>query len=466
MSALLQRLQSLTDDTPITHQQIGTGNFWVFRDNLEEKGVDFFQPLVRIHLLLEFEYSVHCTHLVHSFARKTEKSQKRNLSVKEQEMLTKELVAALAMAELLAHIYHYYLNVPREVLRLQAEQKYYRKLLRMRGYEFNNTAKLDDEPTYSLSQAIRGTTVRYNWHRLFTIRIRRLFITLLPYLQNWQTFSKVINGVDRFLGPTLTYVAWLFFIPRLTVNLVLLFKHLFPNKWTGMAEKEKQLDWLVRLETQLQRRWFQLGNDTAWFTGGVLGCFLFVGALAPTGWYVTVSIFFFDVINASIRAVVEMKRIQKIREEYQVVAAFKRSNGASKEELDEIEEYQKHLEERFSFERKRVILGIINTSALFLGMACALPIFAANPIIPLIGAILVVTVTLANFLANRWIDSHSPSSNIEKISEQGQSLFGNRYVMFQPVIPTEGRPMEPSSRNSSDEGPLGERELEFDTPLV
>ena len=304
MSAVLQRLQSVTDKTPIIWRDT-----WVFRDELEKKETSFFQPLVRIHHLLKFEYDVHCIHLAHTFNHKGSKNCR--LSEAELIILVKQVEAALAMAELLTHIYFYYLDVPREVLLLQTQQKYYRSLLRMCGCQFPNISKLETEPTDSLSHTIRETTLGYNWHRLFTIRIRRVFITLLPFLQNWQKFSNAINFIDWFLGPTLNYVAWVFYLPRLTTNLVLLFKHLFPNKWTGMADKEEQLHWLVRLETQLQRRWFHLGNDTAWFVSGVLSCFVLVGSLAPTGWYLTVAVFLFDVILASIRAVIELHQINR-----------------------------------------------------------------------------------------------------------------------------------------------------------
>lgn len=57
--------------------------------------------------------------------------------------------------------------------------------------------------------------------------------------------------------------------------------------------------------------------------------------------------------------------MQKLREEYRGIAENKRSSGASPEELKEIEEYQKHLEERFSCKRQQVIWGIISTSTLF-----------------------------------------------------------------------------------------------------
>lgn len=79
-----------------------------------------------------------------------------------------------------------------------------------------------------------------------------------------------------------------------------------------------------------------------------------------------------------------------------------------------------------------------------LGMCCALPIFAVNPVIPLVGAILVLTVTLAGFLAERWFKSQ------EAKMKEPESFFKNRNVMFPPLNPTESRLIAPSSHNSND----------------
>ncbi|KTC84560.1 MULTISPECIES: hypothetical protein [Legionella] len=460
MSAVSQRLQSLIGDT-LEPCEEGTKT-WVFRDKLEEKGVELFQPLVRIHQLLTLEYNVHCVHLMHSFA---DKSKQQEVTEDELNVLTDQLVAALTMAELLAHIYHYYLDVPYEVLRLQKEQKYYRELLRLRGYDFPNTEKLENDPMGSFSQYVRDTTRQYNWHRLFTIRIRRVFITLLPFILDWNHLTDSINGIDLILGPTLNYVAWLFYVPRLALNLFMLLKHLFLTEWAGMGAKEKDLYWLIRVEAQLQRRWFFLGNDTAWFICGILACFVLTGSLAPVGMYITISIFFFDVIMATIRALIELRRINEIREQYNNVAKKLRSSGASKEEIDEIEEYQRQLEEQFTCEQQRVMLGVISTSALFLAMCFAMPALASMPIIPLIGAILVVTITFATFLANRWIDSHVPRNNVEKIETPGKSLFESSSAFFQANMSS----MDEKQRRkilhvSSEPGPLSDL-MYSNTPL-
>lgn len=452
MSAVSQRLQSLIGD--LEQCEVGTKT-WDFRDRLEEKGVDFFLPMVRIHQLLQVEYNVHCVHLAHSFA---EKSQQQSITEDELNILTEQLVAALAMAELLAHIYHYYLDVPYEVLTLQNEQKHYRNLLRLRGYDFPNTEKLEKDSTDSFVQSVRETTANYNWLRLFTIRIRRIFITLLPFLTDWKYLTGAINGIDSILGPTLNYVAWLFYVPRLMFNLLVLLKHLWPTEWVGMGAKEKDLDWLFRVEIHFKRRWFFLGNDSAWFIGGILGCFVLTGSLAPIGMYISISIFFFDVIMASLRAYVEMRRMDEIRNHYNKIAENLRSSGASQAEIEEIEEYQRQLEESFSTEEQRLIVGIVTTSTLFLAMCLAMPVLASMPIIPLIGALLVVTITLTAYIATNWINEFAPKKNVEKIEEPGQSIFTRDMTFFKshPDERSERKRIKHLLHVSSSAGPLYE----------
>lgn len=448
MSAVLQRLQSLTGG--LEQCQEGTKT-WDFRETLEEKAVDFFLPLVRIHQLLQIEYNVHCVHLAHSFA---DKSQQPNLTEDELNILTEQLVAALAMAELLAHIYHYYLDVPYEVLTLQNEQKHYRNLLRLRGYDFPNTGKLENDPTESFVRSVRETTAKYNWLRLFTIRIRRVFITLLPFIKDWKYLTGMINGIDIVLGPTLNYVAWVFYVPRLMFNLLVLLKHFYPTEWVGMGAKEKDLDWLFRVEIHFQRRWFFLGNDTAWFIGGILGCFVLTGILAPVAMYVSISIFFFDIIMASLRASIEMRRMNEIREQYINIADNLRSSGASQAEIEEIEEYQRQLEESFSTEQQRLILAIICTSTLFLAMCLTVPALASMPIIPLISAIMVITITLISFIATNWINEFAPKKNVEKIDAPGQSLFTKGLTFFQPSNESAEKQRKKLLHVSSTAGPL------------
>lgn len=432
MTAVLQRLQSLIGDTLTEYiEEDSQRATWQFSKELSKKNSEFFDPLVLAHPVLNLEYSVHCTRLAHSFTRK--KSITTEFTEQEKAALTEQLIAALVMAELLTHIYCYYLYVPREVLRLQSEQEVYRTLLRMRGYKFEKQQKTYAfEATSSFTQKVRGTTAMLNWPRLFTVRIRRVLTTLVPVLKDLESYSRLVTFVDQFTGPALNYFTCIYYGPRLLVNIFLLLKHLIPGFW--MDQAEKNLYWYTRLQAQLQRRWFELANDTVWLTASLLSCFLLTGPLAGVGMYLTISLFFFDVIMASIRAYIEIKRLKKLQDEYLDLARTMREQEIAPEILAELEEYQQYLEERISVEKQRVLLSVFTTSALFLAMCFALPVLASNPYIPFIGAILVVLITLTAYLLGKWLEKKKPSDKVLDIVKEGELVFATSpHTMFQPA---------------------------------
>lgn len=458
MTAVLRRLQSLITYTPEKIEEGTTTTDWGFHDYLTRQQSDFFRPLVRMHPILNLEYSVLCTKLAHDFLRQDKDKIKKN-----NENFIEELAAALVMAELLNHIYRHYLNVPREVERLEKEQEIYRSLLRQCGYQFPVQQKEKIIlPSKSLTQEIRGKTAILNWPRLFTVRIRRVLTTLVPVAKGFEGYRDMIKTLDGFASPVLSYFAWVFYVPRFLVNVMLLLKHVIPNPW--MEAKERELNWWLRLEAQLQRRWFELGNDSVWLVAGLLGCFVLTGALAPVGMYLTVSLYLYDVALAGIRAFIELGRLKSLQTEYAAMEKTLRSTGAPEAELAEVISYQQHLQKRMAFEQKRLLLSVINTSALFLGMCFAIPLFAFNPIIPFIGAALMVAITLATYLIGKWIEKQRPSDKItEEIGKTNMSEFLNHHGMFgtrsagTPHSIPDGRPTTadarvriPTSRSESD----------------
>ncbi|MBA2711173.1 MAG: hypothetical protein H0U57_11350 [Tatlockia sp.] len=453
MLGVLQRLEPVIGN-PFSQDGDEFSPTWKLSKRLNEKEDNFFLPWVKNHLELNLRYTIICARLAHDFARK--ESGVNPLSEDEREALTQQLVDALSLAELLTRIYTR-LNVPREIERLKSEQEVYRTLLAMRGYHFPNTPKVYHfEPNLplskrmsdyleilnwphlitealrriltfttpvidylgeSFSQKVRSNTAVLNFPRLMVVRTRRILMTMRPFLEHLKNYSKFINVVDPFIGPLLNYLSWIFYFPRLAVNLFLLLKHVIPSRW--LTDAEKKLNWETRLQTQIQRRWFELSNDAVWFVGGLLGCFLLVGGLSAAGMYLTIGLFFFDVVLASIRAYIELNRLDRLRVEYKEIALTV-SNDQS--DFEEIASYQTHLEQWHLYEQKRLGLSIASTIALFLGMLFAIPAFT-NPIIPLIGACLIVTITLLTYLIGKWVDSQKPSNKVDGIVEEGKRRF-------------------------------------------
>lgn len=362
---------------------------WYFEPLLIEQDTSFFEEAVCRHGIITLEYSAFCSKLIHEY---------RQLSQDEQ---IQRLQYALMQAEFLAYLYRHYLVVPREVERLQNEAVAYRSLLQELGYNINLITYPEITPDF-FTQLIRSFTASTNPPRLFLLRVRRLIDWCFHVNRDIGSYNQFIVRFDAISKPIFQYLGWMFFIPRLVINLFLLFKHLTPGVW--MDEKEKSMSWNSRLHAQLQRRWFELANDSVWLLAGVLTCFVLIGSLAPAGACLTVSLYFYDVFTAGLRAATELNRYHDLLQEYN-----DRLASASQTEREEILSYKAYLEKRIYFEQKKLFLSVINTSLLALLMCTTLPIIAANPAIALAGAALLVIVTAVIYGLSKWHETTKPN---------------------------------------------------------
>ncbi|MBA2651522.1 MAG: hypothetical protein H0U73_04560 [Tatlockia sp.] len=543
MTEVLQHLQSVIG-APLSRE--GEKSFYKLGIELANEPGEYFHSFTTKLPFLNILYNVMCARIAYEFARK--KNATDSFTNEESESLYRLLLDALSMSELLINIYNKCINVDRELKRLKSEQEVYLTLLNedMEFPDNPNANNIQVSPSFPLnveftatllnfsekiglssllkdfseklglstalinfSQTVRSNTIKSNWPRLFSVRIRRVLNTLLPVattnphvapiigylgwliflprlLMNFYLFfkslfpgwwmseeekelgwwlrlqkqmelrgfelffdaawvsiggifaalfyikgyAKILSVIDPFIAPVLNHLAWLFYFPRLAVNLFLLFKHVLPGWW--MSDEEKKVNWMLRLQAQLQRRWFELFNDGAWFITGLLGSFLLTGGLAPIGMYLTISLFFYDVILAGIRAHIELGRLNNLRAEYQKIAeGLRSSKDITLEGPLEVTEYQNYLEQCISYEQKKLWLSVVSTTALFLGMLFAIPAIT-NPVVPLIGAILVVTITYATYKAVQWVEEQKPATQVVgTISEDTKERFGkSRYSLF------------------------------------
>lgn len=397
MLPLLKHLHGIFPELSIPTQEQTLA--WNFKDKIKELGPGFYEKVVPLHSILTLEYSILRNQLRQQF-------QFPELACPQQ--VTKQLAAALMMSELLEHTFRYYLIVPREVTRLRKQQQQYKKLLAEVGYQFSSIDASDDslETEFSLTQQVRDAAVLVNWYRLFVTRSKRVLNVLELAGIGSESFSRFVLLMDKYTNPFFAYLGWCFFVPRLGTNLFLLFKHLIPGFW--MDENEKALGWYVRLVAQLQRRGFELGNDLVWAAVGLIQCFVLTGALAPLGIYLSLAAFAFDVVNASVRAYIELDRLFQLQKDYASMMA-----QASDDEKKEILEYQQFIKSRIEFEQLRLGLSVLSTSCIFFAMSLALPMFAVSPILPLISAILLVLIGVASYALTLHLDKIRPKDTIE-----------------------------------------------------
>lgn len=386
---------------------------WTFSVRLKQLGPGFYTKVARFHPVLNIEYSILCQQLRHSFS---------SPHLVHRDQIQEQLTDALRLAELLEYTYQHYLIVPREVDRLRRHKAIFRELLtELSGYSFASDEK-GLEPLnigLSLTQEIRGKTAQANWYRIFISRGKRVINLLDNIGTGSKAFSDFVAMLDKYTNPFLAYLGWCFFAPRLFTNLFLVFKHTIPGQWMG--KKEKSLDWYVRFYVQLQRRWFELANDSVWFTVGVLNCFVLVGALAPFAVYLSLFAFGFDVLNTSLRAYIELSRLYQMQKEY--TEMFNKEENEDKKTI--IREYQDYINHRIQFEILRSVLSVGGAVAVVLAMSLSLPALAlVNPVLPLVGAIFLVLLWGVSLYLTRKLDEYRPVDNLEKPTPAVVSKLG------------------------------------------
>jgi hypothetical protein len=422
MSPVIKHLQNIVPELLLPVEQ--TTMNWTFDDQVERLGPDLYNKLLLLHPALNMEYSIACHQLNHclSFPEQTNSNK-----------IIEQLTATLMLAELLEPIYFYYLNVPREVVRLRRQQQRYRELLLEAGYHFSYKSLHKDEleTGLSFSQKIRDNTANSNWYRLLITRSKRVLNVLELVGIGSEGFSNFVRLMDQYTNSFFAYLSWCFFIPRLSINLFLLLKHGIPGPW--MDEKEKELEWLPRIQAQFQRRGFELVNDLVWTTVGCINCFVLIGGLSPFALYLSMAAFAFDMVNSSLRAYIELNRLFKLKNEYSLLL----KNAASEEERNSIEEFQQFIRRRIDFEQLRLGLHVMSTICVFLAMTLALPIIAVNPLIPLISAVLLILIGITAHILTFVLEQQRPKDNVEKPSDLTQlGIFGKKYQSEHSLHPS------------------------------
>jgi hypothetical protein len=419
MSPVIKHLSTIFSDLP---SPIESPLAWTFDKRLRVLGPDFYHKIVGNHPLFNLEYGLLCNQLRHNFLFPQGVAHHH---------LVERLIAALMLCELLEEVHLNYLVVPREVVRLRRQKKLFKTLLTEMGeYSFSPEQILAVDVGLSLSQQVRETTVQTNLYRILLNRIKR-FLTLLS-LSNLgsEAYRQVIGAIDNYTNPFFIHLGWFFHVPRLITNLFLIFKHTVPGSW--MNEKEKSLDWHLRLLTQMQRRWFEMGNDVVWVAVGILTGFILTGALAPIAIYLSIAAFAFDVLNAAARAYIELKRLFTLYDEYNQILAGKRSE----EEKQQIREYQRHLLTRINFETKRFAIHVTGTLLILAAMTLAIPALALNPILVLASAGFLLLLWLVNFMLTRKLESQRPNDRVEEVAQVSKlSFFSKRPEVQSAVSP-------------------------------
>ena len=347
--------------------------------------------LVPDYSLFILEYTILCTTL-------RKKLNKLSGDAVIDDETTNQLLTARKIAIALAYLYENTFPDAYSLLdanKFRLQEAYWRELLNEEGspLAFNPLKNpWESANPNTLHPTLLSNHPWFNWGRLFLGRCRRTLNSVRPFVMPDSPFHPIMDKVETVANPFFTYFAWAFFVPRLFTNFYLMATHLIPN--SGMPEKEKTLNLSARWQVNAQRRGFELANDVVFIASGLLCCFLLIGSLATVGTYLVAALYAYDIFLAGLRAFIELRRLNHLKTDY------------TKQNVPEI--FQQQLNAQWAYTRRNVYLNVAYMTALTLAVALTIPLLAANPLLPLIGAALLVAITIAAFTALRLNERTKP----------------------------------------------------------
>ena len=286
-----------------------------------------------------------------------------------------------------------------------------------------------DSEYIELRHYIRSSTANTNWYRLYAIRLKRVFVSLMPLIKSIQ-YQKLIHQLQA-LDPILSYVAWIFYVPRLVTNLIHWFLHTVPGSW--MHQEEKLIGIKIRAQNYWDRLWFELLNDGVWCFVGLMCCFVLDG---PHALILTVALYFFDVVMAFVNASLNSKHHEKLLGKFKAkLSAFEAlieglpSNfefdmaSALEDEVGLLKEYQSHIDLWLAYEEQKLVLSVQVTTALAMAMTIGvLPTLFSlgatlSVLCPIFSAMSVVAICTMQYLRSYEIESKCPNTNIRLLRE-------------------------------------------------
>lgn len=373
MPAILQQLRARSNDFPATLAD-SAKKTWTFDDEIKNKGSSFISSLIISNPLLLTQYHIQCSHVIHLF----------NNDRQNTEAILQAVETALVMADILEQI-DCRLNEKSNLERLQHEQAFFRKLLSIRYPQFTSKAPSATNRQNS-DQKIRELTRNTNLPRQTFNRIWRMLDNLM-LLDELVVLREWIEPIELMIDPIFIHLNWIFFVPRLTVNIMLLGKHVISNPC--MSKEEYDLPWRTRLHVHLMinRRWIELINDFVWCIGNLISCFLCVGVWSFAEVYLAVGLQLFDLLFTCLHVTIEINRLNTLEMEYQ--------NGCDQGTISIDQDYAHALQKRITYERNVGYLAIINHTLLLISIMTILPMITAlTPWAPVFGAVLSLSTAI------------------------------------------------------------------------
>jgi hypothetical protein len=265
--------------------------------------------------------------------------------------------------------------------------------------------------TFDLRKDIR---LFYNLLRLLIVRLRRACLMLSFISGPDNTFSAIVGGINSYTVFGFSLGNWVFFIPRLLIQIYLLCQHVF---FPAPGSYEQSLGIFERFIVQMSRRWVDLSNDIPWLlvnlTLFALGLPLFSYTSIMINFGITCYDFF---VTGLFRLYWEYCCWQELLQICQTDENF----GAMGMHLPS-------LTARYNFEMQVFGYMVLNFAVMILSLSLSLPFFMAiSPWLSFAGAVMAVLLTFCTwamlhyFENKRFFDlnGHEPGvSNVAQYPE-------------------------------------------------
>jgi hypothetical protein len=287
------------------------------------------------------------------------------------------------------------------------------------GYQFLSPLKTTRRnwKDHNVSQSIRTGTSTYNVLRSTLQRARTLFMQTTRFFFTDTPFHLWLKGVDVYVRPTVNVLVLLFFLPRLVNNLIFLIKHSVLNPW--MDPRLKRVRFTERLALQWERRGFEILDDLGWFLSSVALCLLWTGSWIPFAF--TASLFqrSFEVSCRIAKTMIRLGPMQQMQKEYQQMLA---SLEISEDEKQSLAAYLEILNLRIAFERRKLIVDILNSATILTTVIMLIPLVPFSPWIPFMGAVVALVATGIFYGIGKYQEKHHPTKKQDvtaKVSRLG-----------------------------------------------
>lgn len=250
--------------------------------------------------------------------------------------------------------------------------------------------------------AFHGTV---NNPRLVLVRAVNLTRNLKPFFKiaEGSTPHRFFGVLDFASSNVFSHLAWAFFLPRLLTNLAVLSKHVFLIG--DIDERERQLAWQQRFRMQFKRRWFEIGNDLVWCVNNLLAAFVYLGSIAPIGAYISLGLYFYDVLMVCLRSAIEIQRLSSIESEYRT-----KNPDCSDDDVFIVQ-----IKEQYHYELKRLALSLFNTVGTFAAILMMIPAFTGIPVLTAVATSLLLAVTVSNWIIGNWVLKAPSDPNLDTL---------------------------------------------------